>query len=145
MNIETSIEDAVKYVAAGESLILKPTGLFSSKAGSLKINKSGFEIHQRVLGINAKPKIYSWSEIEEIGVNTIRNSGKLSLAVKYNVNEQVAFNLIPEKRKKVAAIIAKLMDAIGHDYKYSDGGLPDNYGMPPRILATISGYMHEPI
>ena len=137
MNIEASIEDAIKYIASGKELTLKPTGLLSSKSGYLKIDRSGFEIQHKAFGIKAKPQAYKWNEIEEIGVNTIRNSGKLSLVVKYNVDERVAFNLIPEKRKKGAAGVAKFMDVIGHDYKFSDGALPDNYGMQPRNLATL--------
>lgn len=137
MNIEASIEDAVNYIASGKTLTLKPTGLLSSKSGSLKIDKHGFEIRHKAFGIKAKPQIYKWSEIEEIGVNTIRNTGMLSFVVKYNVDERVAFNLVPEKRKKAAARVAKFMDVIGHEYKYSDGALPDSYGMQPRNLAAL--------
>ena len=137
MNIEANVDDVVQYIASGKPLTLKPTAFLSSKSGYLKIDQHGFEIHHKALVIKAKPQIYSWSEIEEIGINVIRNSGKASFFVKYNVYERVAFNLIPEKRKKGAAIVAKFMDVIGHEYKYSDGSLPDNYGMKPRDLAVL--------
>lgn len=137
MNIEANVEDALQYIATGKSFTLKPTGLLSSKSGYLKIDKTGFEIQHKALGIKAKPTFYCWKEIEEVGVNTLRNAGKLSLFVKYNVDERVAFNLVPEKRNKTAERLAKFMDTMGHEHKYSGGALPDNYGMKPRDLARL--------
>lgn len=136
MNVELSVEEALRIIDKEGVLVLKPSKALSSKSGYLEINQNGFRLKERVLGIGSE-KDYLWTDIEEFGVNTIRNTGKLSFVVKYNVSVMVGWNFTADKKGKLAAGMGKFMNLTGHDCKYMDGGFRDNYGLDPHSLSKL--------
>lgn len=143
-NISLSVEELLERFARGETLKFKPTRLLSSKGGHLELTPDGFTIYGGTFGIK-KTKSYEWAHLEEFGINSLRNTGKLSFVVQYEHNHMVGFNLKPEYAQsglhKFAKGMGKFMGAIGQDnQKYVHGAFYDSYGFKNEdFLAFLNG------